>query len=136
MKTVYHIQVVGGPWDGMDVKTSRFAFAEKQRLRLPASPVDERWDQAEGRALAESYGSAYLMIRKRCVRGNAAAVVHLKYGFLTFECLDPQIPNGQTSAPRHCWRKALANHLRRWHDALVRWMLSPVDYPLDIRRLN
>jgi hypothetical protein len=133
MKTVFRIEVFGGPWDGMDITIPHFSLAEKQMLRLPASPLGACPGVAQSSMSKEARGSAYVMTHKRCVRETAVATVYMKFAFLALEPSGSEAPNRRTSGSQRRQPTSLARHLYRWCHTIRHWMLAPVEYPLAVR---
>jgi len=132
MDTIYHVEFVGGPADGLEITTRRFPLEERRRLSLPARPVAEQFER--GRRVSDGhYGSAYLMTQKRQIRENGRASIHLKYDFQSFETLDRGARERSSSEGPECRPVASASFLRRCRDTLARWMSASVDYPLSTR---
>jgi hypothetical protein len=131
MNNFYHISMVGGPWDGVEVDVPEFPL--RLSLSLPARPDGDHWDTSKCSMPASKNCCAYLLTRSRYVQADGGAAVHLRYDFLSFEphsdraVKDRLAPTG--------WRSALVQHLQDYRQRFAAWLLAPVDYPLDFRRL-
>jgi hypothetical protein len=132
MKKIYSIRIEGGPWDGtkVDVPNLPLRFV----LSLPTRPdAAASWESNQQVAPANGNCSKYLMTSSRCVEENGGAKVHVKYCFLSFEVPCNRVIAGQEV--RRIWRTVVTLFLSDCRQRLAVWMMAPVDYPLDVRRL-
>ncbi len=131
MNNFYHISMVGGPWDGVEVDVPEFPL--RLSLSLPARPDGDHWDTSKCSMPPSTNGSAYTLTRSRYVHDGIGAAVHLRFDFLSFEPHGARAVNGRL-APTG-WRSKLMQYLRDYPQRFAAWLLAPVDYPLDVRRL-
>jgi hypothetical protein len=127
-ETVYRIQYVGGPSDGLldTVQT----FDRHIRLRMAAVPIVVRRPRTHCYELIGHRCATYEFAGENSLVETGRRTIHCRYEFVGYESSHPNISRPKRSWPRSL--KSLGSWLSRLRGQLVNWLLAPVEHPLTV----
>lgn len=119
---VYEVRLLCGPFDGLVSEVHERSLFDRRILTLPARPLDPN-DGIAGLVEMGANRSIYSIVDRHKRDDPAGQTIALTYAFSGF------------IVPRHRRTNLLAHLLHTTGRRLGRWMLAPVDYPLNCRNL-
>lgn len=128
--SLYTIQFVGGPSDGLVLSDPHFDVRDK--VQMPARPAYVRAGHTRCHELVGYWSTAYLLTSQHHTIEDGQTTTCLTYGFLGYELLETKT---ERESLRQCaphWLSGMRDCFSRARRAFAKWMLEPIDHPLKM----
>jgi hypothetical protein len=129
--SLYAIQFVGGPSDGLVLRDPHFNLRDKLQMR--ASPAVVRCGQTRCYELVGYWSAGYLLTSRHHTIEGGHATISLRYDFLGYELLKTKAEREPRRRLAPIWWTGLGNWFSRIPRGFARWMMEPIDGPLEER---